>query len=85
MKASQAQIGGDHYKGQPIQHFEFCMKNQIPWCESAAIKYLIRHRKKNGVQDLDKALHYILLAREHYYPDAPAFTLAAPGGAAPQS
>lgn len=71
VKASDLQIGGTHYKGDPIQHFEYVMKNKIPWGEAAAIKYIIRHTKKNGVQDLDKAMHYLMLVREHYYPEAP--------------
>lgn len=74
-KASDFQVAGDHYKSDPIQHFEFCQRNRIPWCESAAIKYLVRHKKKNGVQDLDKAMHYILLARQVEYPAAAPFKL----------
>jgi hypothetical protein len=40
---------------------EFCQTNRIPWCESAAIKYLVRHRKKNGKEDIEKAIHYLEL------------------------
>jgi len=67
MKALEKQVGGGHYKDQPIQHVEFCQKNKIPWCESAAIKYIVRHRKKNGVEDIDKAIHYLELLKELEY------------------
>lgn len=65
--ASTEQVGGKHYKGMKIQHAEFCQVNQLPWCESAAIKYLCRHKNKNGLQDLQKAIHYIRLAAEFEY------------------
>lgn len=68
MNALNKQVGGDHYKGVPIQHVEFCQRNQIPWCESAAIKYIIRHKKKNGRQDIEKAIHYLELLLEIEYP-----------------
>jgi len=82
--ALDSQIGGSHYKGDKIQHFTIAMENKIPWAEAAAMKYVMRHRKKNGVQDLDKALHYLLMAREYYYPDAPPFSLNVES-ASPQS
>lgn len=62
------QVGGTHYKGDKIQHFTLCMEDNIPWGESSAIKYLMRHRKKNGLQDLLKALHYVEMTIEHYHP-----------------
>lgn len=65
-----SQIGGSHYKDAKIQHVEFCQINQLTWCESSAMKYLMRHRKKNKVQDVDKAIHYCLLLREIEYPEA---------------
>lgn len=66
-KASEKQIGGSHYN-MPIQHAEFCQRNELRWCESAAIKYLVRHRNKNGKEDLLKAKHYIDLLIEMEYP-----------------
>ena len=71
----KGQVGGSHYKGMKIQHAEFCQANRIPWCESAAIKYLCRHAEKNKVQDVDKAIHYALMLRKLDYPDAPPFQL----------
>jgi hypothetical protein len=66
-----AQVGGDHYKGDKIQHVEFVHANQVPYEEACAMKYLMRHRKKNKVQDVDKAIHYCFLLRKLEYPDAP--------------
>lgn len=64
MDPLQVQIGGDHYKGSRIQHVEFVFANKIPYCEACALKYLTRHRKKNGRQDLEKARHYLQILLE---------------------
>ena len=71
LRASDQQVGGHHYKGMVIQHAEFCQRNKIPWCEAAAIKYICRHKQKNGKQDLEKAIHYLQLCIEYEYPPNP--------------
>ena len=63
-RATDKQVGGDHYKGFVIQPAEFCHVNEIPYLEATAIKYLCRWKKKGGVQDLDKAIHFIELLKE---------------------
>lgn len=60
------QVGGTHYVSK-IQHVSFCQQNGIPWCEAAAIKYIVRHRKKNGKQDIEKAIHYLELCIHEEY------------------
>ena len=62
--ASNLQVGGNHYKKFKIQPAEFCYKNNIPYLEATAIKYLCRWRDKGGIQDLDKAIHFIELLKE---------------------
>lgn len=59
MKATDIQEGGNHYKEFTIQPTEFIHKNRIPFIEGNVIKYVCRWRKKNGLQDLKKAKHYI--------------------------
>lgn len=65
-KASQAQIGGDHYM-LPIQPAEFIHKNGLGFLEGNIIKYVVRHKRKNGLEDLKKARHYIDLLMEMEY------------------
>ena len=60
------QIGGSHYS-MPIQPAEFVNKNNIPFAEGNAIKYLCRHKKRGQKQDLLKAIHYIELELQHTY------------------
>ncbi len=57
--ATSTQVGGNHYKDCKIQPTEFIHANNIPFIEGNIIKYVIRHRSKNGIEDLKKAKHYI--------------------------
>ena len=61
------QEGGDHYQKMPIQPLEFIHKNNIPFAEGNAIKYIARHREKNGLEDLLKAITYIEYIIEKEY------------------
>lgn len=56
--ANERQIGGDHYAGK-YQHWDLIEKHGIGYLEGCATKYIQRWRKKNGRQDLEKAVHYI--------------------------
>ena len=58
------QVGGAHYKADKIQHVEFCEQNVLPWCISCALKYVVRHHRKNGAEDLKKAEHYLRMGKE---------------------
>lgn len=63
------QVGGDHYRGLPIQPTEFCQRNRLGWCEANVVKYVSRHKCKNGRQDIEKAIHYLQILLEIEYPE----------------
>lgn len=65
--ALDIQEGGQHYKKYAIQPIEFVVRNNIPVLEANALKYVVRHADKNGMQDLRKARHYLELMAEMYY------------------
>lgn len=67
MNATDKQIGGTHYKQLKIQPTEFIHANNIPFIEGNIIKYVVRHKHKNGLQDLVKAKHYIDLLIQFEY------------------
>lgn len=69
--ALSTQEGGNHYKDMVIQPVEFITKNLIPYLEGNVIKYVCRHRRKNGIEDLKKAQHYIALILELEYGEKP--------------
>jgi len=58
-KANDEQHGGDHYKTQAVQVWDYVTANGIPYLEGNVIKYVSRWRAKGGLEDLRKARHYL--------------------------
>jgi hypothetical protein len=58
MSANDKQINGDHYRGA-IQTWDYIVANDLGFLEGNIVKYVTRFRKKNGLQDLEKAQHYL--------------------------
>ena len=53
------QVGGNHYQVAAIQPWDIMMAyNLDPWTANV-IKYSLRFPYKNGIQDLEKAKHYL--------------------------
>ena len=52
------QIGGSHYKKMKIQPYEFITKNTITFLQGNVVKYVCSYLNKNGIQDLEKIIHY---------------------------
>ena len=66
-KVLDHQEGGSHYKKMAIQPIDFIYFNEIPFIEGNIIKYILRHKKKNGLEDLKKAKHYLEILIEKEY------------------
>lgn len=64
---SKTQVGGDHYNDMAIQPLDFIYHNDIPYCEANVIKYVCRHRNKNGKEDILKAIDYLNKILEKEY------------------
>ena len=60
------QVGGEHYK-LPIQPIDYIFKNGLGYMEGNVIKYVTRHANKNGVEDINKAIHYLEMIKERIY------------------
>jgi hypothetical protein len=58
MGANDTQVGGSHYKTK-YEHWDFVLDTGMGYLQGCATKYVARARKKNGLEDLNKALHYI--------------------------
>lgn len=65
MTANERQVGGNHYRST-IQHWDFVTYHGIGYLEGCLTKYISRHHKKNGLQDLEKAEHYLEKLIEYY-------------------
>ena len=71
MSAYDKQVGGSHYKKMKIQPSRFVIENELLFPEGSVIKYICRHRFKNGKEDLEKAVHFIEMIIERDYPTIP--------------
>ena len=67
MSAYDKQIGGSHYRSLQIQPSKFVIENELLFPEGNVIKYICRHRFKNGKEDLLKAIHFIEMIIERDY------------------
>ena len=53
------QVGGDHYKTDGIQPIVFALSNNLGFVEANVVKYVTRWRRKGGLDDIRKAIHYL--------------------------
>ena len=53
----KTQVNGSHYTKLKIQPMEYSMANGLDACQSNVVKYVTRFRDKNGIEDLNKAIH----------------------------
>lgn len=60
------QVGGTHYQSYAIEPIEFIVANDVPYREANVIKYVVRHKDKNGAEDIKKAIHYLEMILEDY-------------------
>jgi hypothetical protein len=66
--ALAVQEGGDHYKSMAIQPVEFITANRLTFLEGCVVKRVCRHRRKNGAEDIRKAIHELELLLQLEYP-----------------
>lgn len=60
-------ISPDHYSKLTVQPVDFIMANNLNFLEGNVIKYVSRHRAKNGREDLEKAIHCLQLLISYEY------------------
>jgi hypothetical protein len=53
------QVGGTHYAAHEIQPWDIIEEYQLDFWLGNVIKYVCRHEEKNGLEDLEKAAHYL--------------------------
>ena len=63
----QKQQGGNHYKDKGIQPIVYIHANNLGFCEGNVVKYITRHKEKNGAEDIRKVIHYCELLLELEY------------------
>lgn len=58
-KANTRQVGGSHYGLSQFQHWDMVVLFDLDYFQSQITKYVMRHKKKHGIQDLEKAQHFL--------------------------
>lgn len=59
MSANDRQVGGSHYKDSGYQHWDYVKDLSLDYLTACITKYLTRYGNKDGIKDLEKALHYL--------------------------
>ena len=67
VKGKGRQVGGNHYMNFAIMPIEYISKNNLDFLEGNIIKYISRHKHKNGAEDIKKVIHYAELILELKY------------------
>lgn len=58
--ANGVQVGGDHYrKYGALQPWDTWLPWNLNGFQAAILKYVVRYRDKEGVEDLKKARHFL--------------------------
>ena len=64
LKATQRQIGGDHYR-LPISPLKFVLANKLNFVDANIVKYAVRKKKGESLKEkYDKIIHYAELGKE---------------------
>ena len=56
--ANARQVGGNHYRNK-IQHWDWVASNELDYFQGQITKYVARWKLKGGIQDLEKARHFL--------------------------
>ena len=56
---NEIQVGGEHYKKNAVQPWDYIVSNELGYLEGNIVKYVTRWKSKGGRQDLEKARHYL--------------------------
>mgnify|MGYP001600473883 FL=1 len=50
---------------------DFVVANEIPYMDAQVMRYICRHDRKNGAEDVRKAMHYCEMILEKVYNEKP--------------
>ena len=67
MPANDRQVGGTHYEGE-LQHWDIVYQAKLDYFQAQILRYIMRHKDKNKLQDLQKAQHFLEKYIELEYP-----------------
>ena len=47
-----------YHKGK-VDTIKFCLENDLDFLQGNIVKYVVRYKEKNGIEDLNKAMEYL--------------------------
>lgn len=50
------QHGGSHYQSMVVEPVDLAYLNDLDFCQTTIVKYVMRHKSKNGPEDIKKAI-----------------------------
>ncbi len=56
---NDVQYGGSHYKVVKYQPWDVVLDWELGYLDGTALKYISRWKKKNGLEDIRKAIHFL--------------------------
>lgn len=65
MESQRKQVGGDHYVRHAIDPFNIIDEYKLDFYEGNVLKYILREKGSDRVQDLLKARHYLDIVIRH--------------------
>jgi hypothetical protein len=66
-RETNRQVGGDHYEKCGIMPTTYIRANNLDFFEGNIVKYVTRHKDKNGAEDIKKVIHYAEMILEDVY------------------
>ena len=66
-KGGSTSIRPKYYAKYKIDPWTFIIENQLGMDVGSVVKYVVRHKDKNGVEDLNKAIKCLEMMKEYYY------------------
>jgi len=67
MKSKANAIEPSHYTACAIQPIDYICAKNLNFLEGNVVKYVTRHKAKNGKEDLEKALYYLQMLIDREY------------------
>jgi hypothetical protein len=61
-QSNKTQVGGSHYQNKNslnLQHWDIVALFDLDYFQGQITKYVMRWKDKNGIQDLEKAKHFL--------------------------
>lgn len=67
MKTQSKAVNPPNYTNCAIQPIDYIWANNLNFLEGNIVKYVTRHKAKNGKEDLEKALFYLQMLIDREY------------------